>query len=369
MQRMAPYRDFPFEYPPVALGPMLLPRLLPGGSSQSFRTYVWLFLGENAIWIAVLGSCVLRMARRWMPPRDTTVALLRYGLLAIILAPTIAWRFDLFPAAITAAAVIAVLENSPAVAGALIGLGVATKLYPIALLPVLVAWYASRGNWRSVARLVGASVAVSVAALLPFMLWARGDVFSFLRYHERRGLEIESVPAGILMLTQMAGHATLRVVNNFGAMHLQAGAADEAQRFLAPIFIVAISLLTAAFFRRLRRAEERASTLEPLLLEAVLASLLLVLVTNKAFSPQYLAWLMPFAPFLSRRPFVLMVILFALTTVLFPYSFMRLVPLETVPVLLLNVRNAVAVAAGVVLITHLREGSRLSITLQAHSRP
>ena len=362
MQRMLPYRDFAFEYPTLALAPMLLPRLYSPHGGESFRTYVWLFLVENAIWVAGLGYCVFRMARRWMPPRQANIVLLRYGVLAIILAPTIGWRFDLFPALVSAGAVIAVLEHFPGVAGSLIGFGVAAKLYPVALVPVLGAWYVAKGAWSAAARFVSASVGVAMAAILPFVFWARDDVFSFLRYHNLRGLEIESVPAGILMLAQLPGHGTMRAVNNFGAIHLQAPAADAVQPFLAPVFVVAIGALAIIAFQCFRSAQERSDTIEPLLIQFALASLMLLLVTNKVFSPQYLGWLLPFAPFLSRTRFMLVVILCALTTALFPYSFTRLMALQTAPILVLNIRNAIAVGLAVLLVT------RPSVFHRAQSR-
>src|SRR3954469_21733675 len=44
-----PYRDFALEYPPLALLPFTLPRLVTFGVRIDFTGYVWLFLIENAI--------------------------------------------------------------------------------------------------------------------------------------------------------------------------------------------------------------------------------------------------------------------------------------------------------------------------------
>src|SRR5262245_7730640 len=48
LQGRVPYRDFALEYPPLALLPFALPRLVTLGQRIDFIGYVWLFLIENA---------------------------------------------------------------------------------------------------------------------------------------------------------------------------------------------------------------------------------------------------------------------------------------------------------------------------------
>jgi hypothetical protein len=47
-----------------------------------------------------------------------------------------------------------------------------------------------------------------------------------------------------------------------------------------------------------------------------LAALLAFIVTNKVFSPQYLIWLVPFAPLLPRRQIVLFVAICVATMII-----------------------------------------------------
>lgn len=351
---MIPYRDFSLEYPPLALVPMIVPRLLWGGKSLQFSAYTWLFLLENTLLLGLLEYYVLRIGRMWMNRQELRRALICFGALALIGTPILAWRLDLFLAVITAAAVLAALEDRPDTAGAMIGIGFATKLYPVVLLPVLAARYAAEKDWRRVLRVGGAAAVVSTFAFLPFVVRAGSDILSFIRYHAMRGLEIESVAAGVIMLVHTVRGLPLAAVINYGALHLRAPAGQTVLHWLPAIFLVAIGVVTAAALRGFGRAR-RDIDAAPMLCAAVVASLLVFILANKVFSPQYLAWLLPFVPFAARGRRALAIAVFALTIVLFPYNFDHLVQMQISAVLLLNVRNLLALALAVWLVLDLSD--------------
>src|SRR5262249_6285705 len=80
-------------------------------------------------------------------------------------------------------------------------------------------------------------------------------------------------------------------------------------------------------------------------------ALLVFIVTNKVFSPQYVVWLLPFAPLLPRRHTAVAGAIIALTIVIFPYDYGSLLAFQPAPVILLNLRNSMVVAWLVALIT------------------
>src|SRR5947209_10556772 len=47
LQGSFPYRDFPLEYPPLALLPFALPWLLAPGRALGPQSYLWLFMIQN----------------------------------------------------------------------------------------------------------------------------------------------------------------------------------------------------------------------------------------------------------------------------------------------------------------------------------
>ena len=76
----------------------------------------------------------------------------------------------------------------------------------------------------------------------------------------------------------------------------------------------------------------------------VRSALLAFIVTNKVFSAQYIIWLLPFAPLLRPRQAGLAAAVFVLTLIIFPFDYADLLAMRVVPVLLLNLRNVLAVA-------------------------
>jgi hypothetical protein len=88
------------------------------------------------------------------------------------------------------------------------------------------------------------------------------------------------------------------------------------------------------------------------------AALLAFIVTNKVFSPQYLIWLLPFAPLLRLRQASALLAICALTIVLFPFDYDHLLGMELLPVLLLNLRNLLVVGLLVWLLVDRAPSSR-----------
>ena len=86
------------------------------------------------------------------------------------------------------------------------------------------------------------------------------------------------------------------------------------------------------------------------------ASLLVLLVTSKVYSIQYVVWLVPFAALLRGRQFWLAAAVVALTMPIHPLLYADLVKQEALPILVLNLRNALVVALTVLVLRDLTEG-------------
>lgn len=340
----APYRDFAMEYPPLALLPFALPRLAVFGRELPFDTYVLLFLIENVIISGLIGLAIVWILQCW-PSRRIIPALAIYALFVTVAAPLIPWRFDLFPALLTALALLCVLRGRPAWAGVWLGLGAAAKLYPLVLLPIFGAYYLAQADRRALIRLALGVVGALLLALAPFALAAPSNLTSFLRYHETRGLQLESLPAGAIILAHVFGRVAARLDWNYGALHLVSPLATIALRWLPLALIAVYGVVLAgclARFAEERRAYGAASNES--LVAYIVAALLAFIVTNKVFSPQYLIWLLPFVPLLGARKGALFAAICGITIALFPFDYDNLIAMETVPVLLLNLRNLLVVA-------------------------
>jgi uncharacterized membrane protein len=359
MRGLVPYRDFALEYPPLALVPFTLPRLAVFGQSLNFDTYIRLFLLENIILSTLVGAALTWVVDSWGSRRDIVRVLLIYILLVAITAPLLPWRYDLFPALLTILALLCVLRGQPAWAGAWLGLGAAAKLYPLALLPVFAAYYfaarpaageadaqatARPRGWPALVRLgVGCAGALALT-LIPFAYTAPNSVGSFLRYHEMRGLQVESLPAGAIILIHLLGRASAQLAFNYGAVHLVSPLATAALRWL-PLALIAVygAVMVAAVARFRAEWAARGTISSQSLVAYAVAALLAFIATNKVFSPQYLIWLLPLAPLLRLRHAVVIAAICAITIGLFPFDYDDLLAMHTLPVIALNLRNFLVV--------------------------
>jgi len=77
------------------------------------------------------------------------------------------------------------------------------------------------------------------------------------------------------------------------------------------------------------------------------ATVLVLLLTSKVFSIQYVVWLVPFAALLPGWKFWLAAAAIALPMPIHPFLFAGLVAQDALPILVLNLRNALLVALAV----------------------
>ncbi|WP_164851159.1 glycosyltransferase 87 family protein [Larkinella soli] len=343
LEGQCPFRDFRVEYPPLALLPMLLPALVRTGD---FDIYLRLFFLQNILLLALTTRLVLglplfrkgRSGRRRVPAGG-------YFLLVLISLPHLLLRFDIFPALLTLLAVRAVFRDKPVGAGFWLGLGIAAKLYPVVLLAVAGVYYFGSRQYRSLLRLGGGVGAGLVVSCLPLAVPAGVEIVGFLKYHQVRGLQIESVWSGLLLLGQQVGMLREKIVFNYGAFHLESILSHRLAEGLPVLAVACFTVLTAWLLYRFQIEYRRTGRIsQEHLGSALLAVLLLFITVNKVFSPQYLLWLLPFAGFLSPVRMVVLVLIFALTTLLFPFTYNALLTLKLPAVLLLNVRNALTVS-------------------------
>jgi uncharacterized membrane protein len=349
MQGLVPYRDFAIEYPPLALLPILAPRALGLGHAMGSRAYHLLYLGESVVLSLLITGVLLRIARRAQLARPAAEVAGAYAGLALLMSPILPWRFDLFPTLATVLALAAVLAEAPLAAGVLLGIGIAAKVYPIVLLPVFGALYLARREWAALVRLGAGAVLTVAAALVPWLIVAQDRALSFVMFNRERGLQVESVGSGLLLLAHKAGLLDLSLDGRFQSIQVIAPAADAWASVSPALLGIAAIAVTVACFLRFRRdpGTDRGVPADDLA-AAVLLMVATFVVCNKVFSPQYMIWLLPFAGFLRRRQLALMTAIAALTTVIAPPILGKsLVDLRLLPIVLLNVRNAALVALAV----------------------
>ena len=358
-----PYRDFPFEYPPAALVPMVVPYLLWPFGTVDLGTYKWLFAGWEAALLFALGLVLLRIVRlggdaeaggRLEPARLRRTAT-RFVVVSAGALLAITFRFDLFPALLMAIAIWAALSGRPATAGFVVGLGVLAKLFPVAILPALaIPWllpFEPRGLIRMGATL-GATIAIGLA---PFLALAGSEsTLQFLRYNAERGLQVESIGGGLAVLGGLLAGEPVEMNFRFSSVNVEGGLADAWLALLPAMTVVGFGLIAGLGWRRIQAEAsgedgapsggvERRAVRPSTVVELATLCLVMLLATSKVFSIQYVVWLVPLAALLGGRRFWLAAALVALTIPIHPLLYEGLVNQEALPILVLNARNALLV--------------------------
>lgn len=278
-----PYRDFSVEYPPAALPAFLLPSYLPWSYGASFAVLMGL-CGAGCLFA---GAAVLRAVGA--SPERSTAALLLVGGSPLALGSLFDTRFDLWPTLLALAAVAALLDDLPLLAGGLGGLAFAAKLWPIVLAPIGLAYLWRRRGPQTAAAAAAAFAVVAAACFVPFAAVAPGGVWHSVAGQLDRPLQVESLGAALLMAAEHLGAPALATVTSHGAQALSGSAAGPVAAVSAIVQVLVVAAIWLAFARRRRPGPET-------LLLACAAAVAALVAFGKVFSPQFLIWLVPFVP-------------------------------------------------------------------------
>jgi hypothetical protein len=266
-----------WQYPPGAAFLMLVPRLGVGTYGESFVALMLLFDLAGMALLAKLGRRSGNYTGVW-------VWLLGMPLLGSL--PLL--RFDLVPAVIGVAALV-VIHRRPAWFGALAGIGASIKAWPIVLL---------FGEWDR-RRLLRAGLAALATLALVFAISAIafGDPSAFLSEQSGRGLQEEAIATAPWQVRELiTGEAPNRAVR-YGAWEITssgAGTVADALEWLA----LAVLAAAAAWWWlrakaiRLGRTELGDASVSR---DFVFTVVLLLVVTSRVLSPQYMIWLLGLA--------------------------------------------------------------------------
>ena len=342
-----PYRDFFFDYPPLALPAILAPRLISGFAEITYGTYIVLLgatMASLSIGLAVTVRHILRRGSSLAKEEGWR----GYLLLMLVALPLLLVRYDLWPILLTALALKATFKGRPMLAGIFLGLGIAAKLYPAVFLPAFVAyWLFEHGVGPTVRHIGGIGVAV-VAGILPFVLVAGPSLLDTAAFQQQRGLQLETLAGGLIQLAGLTAPEGLRVVQEttHELRSDRVTAYLSVQSWIA-LACMAVAIAVGAVHQWMARRTARAFDVLGVVAGAVVLAFVL---TNRALSPQHVFWVLPFA--VVWRPALRWWLLLAimLTLVVFPIAYGSLVAQEPLAVIILNMRNLVLVALAVLLL-------------------
>ncbi len=266
-----PYLETRLEYP-VGTGLVMeatavLTRLLfgSGGSpgAASVRYY-----GVNIVLFFVLAVVTVLAVARLAGPGRGRDALMVAAAPSLALAGTINW--DLVPVALAVLALLAWARSRPALAGALLGLGGATKLWPLFLLgPLFLLCLRSRrmGAWGWA---VGSAALAWLVVNVPVILVAREQWLVFWEFSRSRGADPNAPNYGSVWdALGRAGHQVSRP--------------DQLATGLFAVLCLAIAVLALT------------SPVRPRVGQLAFLTIAGFTLTGTVYSPQYVLWLLPLA--------------------------------------------------------------------------
>jgi hypothetical protein len=315
-----PYQDFTVEYPPAALPTFALPSLIVsrGASKSSYdRAFGFLMAICGAAAVALVA---VTLVRDRAGPRRLALGCALAALAPLALGSVLLTRFDLWPAALVAAALAALVSGRERLALGALGLGIAAKIYPVVLLPIFVAFVWKRHGRRPALIATGVAAAVVAACVLPFLALSPHGVWESSLRQTSRPLQIETLGSALLLALHHAAGLQLTMVSSHGSQNL-AGRLPDALAIVQTIAEVVAVIGVWIWFARGPADTSR-------LFRASAAAVCAFVVFGKVLSPQFLIWLVPLVALVrGRRGLAAGGVLFAclvLTQIWFPYRYWRL---------------------------------------------
>jgi len=229
-----------------------------------------LFVVVNAVGLAAAGLLAAWFLAGVNPRRPWDAAVYAVSP-ALALTALVNW--DLLAVALTAGALWAWARGRPVLTGVLIGLGTATKLYPLFLLGAILVICVRDRRWRDLTAAVLATAVAWLAANLPALATGVDQWKVFWTFNSQRGADLGSV---WLVVQQAVGTVPVHTVNIASWLFFGAWC----------VGVLVLGLLAPD--------TPRLAQLGFL----VVAGFLLV---NKVYSPQYVLWLLPLAALARPR--------------------------------------------------------------------
>ena len=339
-----PYRDIGFEYPPLA-APLIA---APGVVSLDPETYRYAFAVLMFLFLAALLLTVGRLAtlgggREWP-------ALLVIALAPVATGAMIRTHFDLAPVLCVVGGLAAVGAGRPRSGFALLGVGAAVKLFPLAAVPVAAAWLIGRGRRGEAVAGIAIAAIVTVLAAATAVAFSVDGAWNAVEYHAERPVQIESLPATVLNGIEEAGGRAPESVPSHRSDGLEHPAADALTAGFLALMLLTLVALTA---KARRLPDVRGLGI------AGLASIAAFAAFGKVLSPQFMIWLLPLAAVaLAWRMYALALVTtatVAATLVWFPDRYFDLVDREELPLAAVAVRNGLLLLVLVLVARELRK--------------
>ena len=269
------------EYPVPAVALLGAASLLAGALGWAAGFPALLILGL----LATDGWFTRVLAKRAGPGRRDALVLWLVG--GPVVGGLFLARFDLVVGVVVALTLLTAVQR-PRVSSALLAVAVGLKLWPVVLLPSLLASTRRRRPAVVAFAITGAVLAVATLALAGV-----GRTLSPLVYQAHRGLQIEALTATPVMIARLSDPGRWPVRYSSFKAYEVFGPGVAGLLSLTTVLTLALFAVLGCLWYRAWRGAGPASP--EVLVWLTLASVTGWWVSSKVFSPQYLLWALPVA--------------------------------------------------------------------------
>jgi hypothetical protein len=308
------FRNLPYEYPLLSIIPFSLGLIAPTAWYQV----------AFAIWMLLLAALIFFVLSK---TRSTSAAIAFAFYLVVGNWGDAAARFDLVPAALILGSVLLAARTKWKWAFTLLALATMFKFFPVLLIfPFLIAqqkqysekWY-SWHRWSALGVYCGICAAVTLLSLSLNIV----DTINPFLYFFNRPIQVESVPATILWLGKFWGYP-IKIIQTYGSVNVLSALTQTVSPLSSLCLVVG---LLYTFWLQWRGKLD--------IYTASLLTILIIILTGKVFSPQYLMWIAPLLAFVGKANWKWLIIwgiIGLLTTWIYPNMY-NSAPLKYVPLL------------------------------------
>lgn len=256
----------------------------------------------------------------------------------LLLTPVAVGRIDGLTGPMVIAGLMLIVTR-PVIASAILALATWIKVWPAAVIAVILV----AGRARLTLLLTGAAVSAVIAAVLtavgglPFL-------FSFIGAQADRGMQIEAPFTTPGLWQAVLGLDGAYVYNDrqINTVEIRGSLGEPIAMWMSPLLGIAAIAIAALLLWAIRRGMDR----QELVLLGSLAMVSAFVVFNKVGSPQFQLWIIAVVAvglaYDRQRwmpPGLLMLVICGLTTLVFPYLYGALIDLNPIAALLLTLRN------------------------------
>ncbi|MEO0061269.1 MAG: hypothetical protein RL343_887 [Actinomycetota bacterium] len=335
-------QDFVYPYP--SLLPMWLAQLIGGPAG--------ILVGWTTL-VAVLNAFAIGSLTSWgKGGRGPMLAGVFWVVFLLLLGPSGIGRIDAVAAAVSVLGLAALARERIALAIALFSFGAWIKIWPFGL--AVSKFVADKRK-----QVMALTALVATAAVLIFAIaaGANDSLFSFVFKQGNRGIQVESPIAMIWIWSAKLGapdtgiYYDKEIITNqvYGPL------VNVFSSLMTPIMFAALGITVWLGIRAIKAGAEQNQVFAIMSLTAVLD----LIVFNKVGSPQFMAWLaIPMIALIIFKvprlkiPAIALLIIAAITNLIYPIFYIDLMGLGDLSVGLLTARNALLI--GILVYANLR---------------